>query len=101
MTFIFAFFIIVLFQKLKLKTMLKQKPFHWFIRNGGGGQCTISLAILMFFFPFFCQQFVRKFDFWILLQVEGDGATFGSYQSCEKNIGCMKKWENVVGFSWI
>jgi len=29
--------------------------------------------------PFFSQQFVKRFDFWILLQVEGDGATFGSY----------------------
>jgi hypothetical protein len=39
--------------------------------------------------------------FFSLLDVEGDGATFGSYKSCEKNIRCMKKWEIVVGFNWI
>jgi hypothetical protein len=42
---------------------------------------------LDFFPPFFSQQFVRRPTFWILLQVEGDRATFGSYQSCEKILG--------------
>lgn len=46
-----ALFVILLFQKLKVKTMLKQKDFYWLVCNGGRGDALFFSPSWCFFVP--------------------------------------------------